>query len=307
MKQKKEFNKINLAIAPIGWTNDDDPSLGGEISFRQCISEMALAGFSGCEVGSKYPVDDIKLLTKELSLRNLSICNQWFSAFFTGKDANEKATEEAFRKQCQFLMQMGAKRIGACEVGTSIQGQNVPIFKGKYVFSDKEFNDLANGLNKLGKIALEEYNIELVYHHHMGTGVQTLEETNKLMSLTDPKYVNLLYDTGHIYLSDGSMENTLKLLYQNSDRIKHVHLKDVRGKVKEEVINKDLSFLDGVRKGVFTVPGDGEIYFDPIFDFLKSINYEGWFVVEAEQDPNIANPLEYALKARKFISEKTGI
>lgn len=307
MKQKKEFNKINLAIAPIGWTNDDDPSLGGKISFRQCISEMALAGFSGCEVGSKYPVDDIKLLTKELSLRNLSICNQWFSAFFTGKDVNEKATEEAFRKQCQFLMQMGAKRIGACEVGTSIQGQNVPIFKGKYVFSDKEFNDLANGLNKLGKIALEEYNIELVYHHHMGTGVQTLEETNKLMSLTDPKYVNLLYDTGHIYLSDGSMENTLKLLYQNSDRIKHVHLKDVRGKVKEEVINKDLSFLDGVRKGVFTVPGDGEIYFDPIFDFLKSINYEGWFVVEAEQDPNIANPLEYALKARKFISEKTGI
>ena len=84
-------------------------------------------------------------------------------------------------------------------------------------------------------------------------------------------------------------------------------MKDVRGKVKEEVINKDLSFLDGVRKGVFTVPGDGEIYFDPIFDFLKSINYEGWFVVEAEQDPNIANPLEYALKARKIISDKTGI
>lgn len=81
MKIKNESNKINLAIAPIGWTNDDDPSLGGEISFRQCISEMALAGFKGCEVGSKYPVDNIKLLTKELGLRNLSICNQWFSAF----------------------------------------------------------------------------------------------------------------------------------------------------------------------------------------------------------------------------------
>lgn len=299
--------KVRLAIAPIAWTNDDDPSLGGETSFGQCISEMALAGYEGSEVGSKYPTGDIKLLTKELSIRNLSICNQWFSAFFTGENADPKSTEEAFRKQCLFLMQMGAKKIGACEVGTSIQGKKLPVFKNKYIFSDKEFENLANGLNRLGKISLEEYNIELVYHHHMGTGIQTLEETNKLMNITDPKYVNLLYDTGHIYLSDGSMENALKLLYKNASRVKHVHLKDVRGKIKEEMIKNELSFMEGVVKGVFTVPGDGDIYFDPIFKFLSSINYEGWIVVEAEQDPKVANPLEYAIKARNFITEKTGL
>lgn len=297
---------VSLAIAPIGWTNDDDPKLGGEITFEQCVSEMALAGFAGCEVGSKYP-SDIKTLSKALSLRNLMICNRWFSAFFTGKEASVERTEKDFRETCSFLMQMGAKRIGACEVGTSIQGQKTPVFKNKVVFSDKEWDALSKGLNKLGKIAKDDYDITLVYHHHMGTGVQTMEEIDKLMDMTDSNYINLLYDTGHIYISDGSMENALRVLYKHSHRIKHIHLKDVRGKVKEEMIKEESSFLQGVIKGVFTVPGDGDFYFDPVFAHLAKIEYSGWMVVEAEQDPSLANPLEYAMKARAFINEKTGL
>lgn len=293
-------DKIKLGIAPIAWTNDDMPDLGAENTFRQCVSEMALAGFSGCEVGNKYP-KDVKELKKQLDMRGLSIANQWFSSFILTQPMEK--VERDFAAQCEFLHAMGAKIIGASEQSYSIQGTDIPVFEGKYVMNAKEWEKLAAGLNKLGKIA-QSYGISLTYHHHMGTVVQTAEETDRLMEMTDPGLFSLLYDTGHLAYCG---EDVTEVLRKHVGRVKHVHLKDIRPEVVNKVRAERLSFLQGVRAGTFTVPGDGAIDFAPVFDILDRAGYKGWMIVEAEQDPAAADPLEYALKARKYIAEKAGI
>lgn len=293
--------KVKLGIAPIAWTNDDMPELGAENTFEQCISEMALAGFEGTEVGNKYP-KDTKVLKKALEMRGLQIASAWFSAFLTTKPYEE--TEKAFIAHRDFLCEMGAKVIVVSEQGHSIQGKmDTPIFKEKPIFTEEEWEKLADGLNKLGKLAKEK-DMKLVYHHHMGTGVQTTEEVDKLMEMTDPKLVYLLYDVGHLVFSG---EDHIEVLKKYVDRIKHVHLKDIRKNVVNSVKEKDMSFLQAVRSGAFTVPGDGDVDFELVFKILAKNNYEGWLLVEAEQDPAKANPFEYAVKARKYIKEKARI
>lgn len=295
-------NKVKLGIAPIAWTNDDMPDLGKENTFEQCVSEMALAGFTGSEVGNKYPKDP-EVLKKALELRGVEICNQWFSSFLITKPFEE--VEKEFRAQLAFLKAMGAKVIGASEQSYSVQGQlDTPIFGHKYEMNDQEWDTFCTGMNKLGKIAKEEYGIALTFHHHMGTVVQSLAEVDRMMENTDPEYVSLLFDTGHFtYCGEDPLEVVKKYVH----RIKHVHLKDIRSEVVEQVKKENMSFLAGVRAGAFTIPGDGCINYDPIFKVLEEAGYEGYMVVEAEQDPAKANPLEYAIRARKFIAEKTGL
>ncbi len=298
------FNKekVKLGIAPIAWTNDDMPDLGKENTFEQCVSEMALAGFTGSEVGNKYP-RDTEALKKALRLRGMEICNQWFSCFLLTKPLEE--VEQEFRNQLSYLKTMGAKIIGVSEQSHSVQGMvDTPIFGHKYVMNDKEWEVFCKGLNRLGKIAKEEYGISLTFHHHMGTVVQDEAEVDRMMENTDSEYVSLLFDTGHFAYCGVS---PLKMVKKYTGRIKHVHLKDIRKEVVEKVKAEKLSFLDGVRLGTFTVPGDGCIDFDPIFKVLEVSGYEGYMLVEAEQDPAKANPLEYAMKARKYIADKTGL
>ncbi|MCX5773116.1 MAG: myo-inosose-2 dehydratase [Fusobacteria bacterium] len=294
------MSDVLLGIAPIGWTNDDLPELGGTNTFEQCISEMALAGFSGSEIGNKYPKDPVAL-NKALKLRNLTICNAWFSTYFTTKSLDE--VENAFIKHRDFLYAVGARVIGVSEQGNSIQGNlYLSIFDNKPIFSDSEWEKVAKGLNRLAQLA-EEKGMTLGYHHHMGTGVESFKEIQELMNRTN-RNVYLLFDTGHAYFAG---IDPIKLLKTYIERINHVHLKDVRKDILEKVKREQLSFLSAVKNGVFTVPGDGNIEFKPIFEVLKENNYVGWYVVEAEQDPSIANPFEYALKARSYIKETAQI
>ncbi|MGN0399082.1 MAG: myo-inosose-2 dehydratase [Blautia sp.] len=294
-------NRVKLGIAPIAWTNDDMPDLGKENTFEQCVSEMALAGFTGSEVGGKYP-SDTKVLKKALELREIQICNQWFSSFLISRPYEE--TEKEFIKATDFLKEMGAKVIGVSEQSYSIQGKmEQPVWEGKYIMNEKEWNLLADGLNKLGKIAKDK-GMTLTFHHHMGTVVQTEEEIDRFMELVDPDLVYLLFDSGHLSFAGINPEKVLKK-YVN--RVKHVHLKDIRREMVKKSREERWSFLKGVREGVFTVPGDGDVDFGPIFRILEEAAYEGWVVVEAEQDPAKANPLAYAKKARAYIAEKTGL
>jgi len=293
-------SKVRLAIAPIGWTNDDLPELGGQIPFEQCVSEMALAGFEGSEVGNKYPKDPA-VLNRALALRGLTVCNAWFSSFLTTKPYAE--VERDFIRHRDFLHAVGARMIGAAEQGHSIQGMNLPIFDRKPRFTDDEWKKLSEGLDKLGEKAKEK-GMALTYHHHMGTGVQTAEEIDRLMESTRTGLLDLLYDTGHLVFAG---EDHLAVLRKWGKRVRHVHLKDVRAPVLAKVKKEKLSFLAAVKAGAFTVPGDGSLDFAPVFKELASIGYEGWWVVEAEQDPALANPLEYAIKARKYILEKSGV
>ena len=294
-------NKVKLGIAPIAWTNDDMPDLGGENTFEQCVSEMALAGFTGSEVGGKYPADPA-VLKPALDIRGIQICNQWFSSFLISRPYEE--TEAEFEKATDFLREMGAKVIGVSEQSYSIQGKtDQPVWEGKYVMNDEEWALFCDGLNKLGKIAADR-GFKLCFHHHMGTVVQTSEETDRMMANTDPNYVFLCYDTGHFTFAG---EDPLTMLKKYVDRVGHVHLKDMRLNVVEEARRNNWSFLQSVRSGAFTVPGDGNVDFDPVFKVLSDAGYQGWLLVEAEQDPAKANPLEYAMKGRKYIREHTGL
>lgn len=252
-------NKVRLAIAPIGWTNDDMPDLGAENTFEQCISEMALAGFQGSEIGNKYPSDTAEL-KHYLDVRGLQICNAWFSSYLTSKPYEE--TIEAFKAHCDKLYDLGAKVIGASEQGNSIQGDlTKSILDEKPYYTEEQWQTVAKGFNEMGAYARSK-GMYFTVHHHMGTGVQTVEEIDKLMELTDPELVYLLFDSGHLTFAG---IDPVPVLEKYIDRIKHIHLKDVRlGVYNNEVVPKHMSFLDAVREGVFTVPGDGDVDFKPI-------------------------------------------
>ncbi|MGM0126325.1 inosose dehydratase [Enterococcus sp. AZ194] len=290
---------IKLGICPIGWTNDDLPELGAENTFQQAISEMALAGFTGTEIGNKYPKNPVELRSY-LEPRGMSIASAWFSSFVI---SDFEQTKKDFIKHRDFLFEMGAKVIVVSEQTHSIQGLPKAIYDQKPVFTDEEWVLLVQGLNALGDLAHEK-NMEIVYHHHMGTGVQTTSEIDRLMAETDPSKVYLLFDSGHLTFSG---EDPIAIVKKYASRIKHIHLKDIREELMADVRNNHKSFLEGVKEGVFTVPGDGMVDFVPIWEAIRASNYEGWILVEAEQDPAKANPFVYAKKARTYIREVTGI
>ena len=294
--------KVHLGIAPIGWCNDDMPELGAENTFRQTVSEMALAGFTGCEIGNKYPSDAAEL-KRELDLRGMRIASRWFSSFILTQPLEQ--VEADFVRELDFLSAVGANRINVSEQSYSIQGKtDVPILSDKkHVMNDSEWEKFCAGLNSLGKVATER-GFKLCYHHHMGTVVQSAEETDRMLENTNPEYVYLCYDTGHFTFAG---EDPLAVLKKYVSRVGHVHLKDMRADVVSRVSPEGWSFLQAVRQGAFTVPGDGCVDFDSVFRLLSDANYEGWLLVEAEQDPAKANPLEYAIMARKYIREHTGL
>ncbi len=295
-----QFSNIKLAIAPIGWSNDDMPDLGAHISFEQCIHEMAEAGFAGCEVGHKFPRDPATLKAA-LKPHNLQVASAWFSTYFTEGRADETVND--FITHMNFLKAMGAKVIVVCECGHSIQGQPLPVLTSKPVFSEEQWRQLTIGLARLGALA-NQNDMAIVYHHHMGTGVQQAHDIDRLMAETDAETVSLLLDTGHLTFAG---ENPLITLQKHGERIKHIHLKDIRQSVLKQVREQNLSFLDAVRAGVFTVPGDGCIDFGVLFALIGALGYQGWWVVEAEQDPEKADPLVYARMAREFLRESTGV
>ncbi|WP_138418088.1 myo-inosose-2 dehydratase [Aquibacillus sediminis] len=286
-------NTIQWGIAPIGWRNDDIPEIGKENTLSHLLGDIVVAGFDGTEVGGFFP--DADVLNKELRLRNLKIAGKWFSSFII-QDGIAQASKD-FHEHCQYLQQVGAAVAVVSEQTYSIQGTDKNVFTEKPYFTDDEWERLCKGLNELGVIA-EEYDLKLVYHHHMGTGVQTLEEVDRLMDNTDPNFVHLLYDTGHIYVSD---QDYMTLLTKHLDRIKHVHFKDVRDSVMNQCVKEGNSFLDSFLAGMFTVPGDGDLDFTEVYNTLIVSGYKGWIVVEAEQDPAKAHPLEYALIAKNYI------
>ena len=294
-------DKVKLGIAPIAWTNDDIPELGGENTFEQCVSEMALAGFSGSEVGTKYPSDPA-VLKKALDLRGLVICNQWYSTHFITRPYAE--IEKEFREKLNFLRIVGADVIGPNEQTRACQSdESIGVQKGKAIFSSQEWKLMVEGYNKIGQVAKEE-GFKVCMHHHMGTGVQTPEETERFLNDTNPDTVYLTYDSGHFaYSGSDPVEQLAKFI----SRVGHVHLKDLRPAVQAVGMREDWSFMKAVREGVFTVPGDGGLDFPAIIEILEDADYEGWMVVEAEQNPAKANPFEYALKARNYIGKLTGL
>tara|TARA_E500000081_G_scaffold141157_1_gene158857 strand:- start:243 stop:1097 length:855 start_codon:yes stop_codon:yes gene_type:complete len=271
------------------------PELGGETSLEQCLDEASQAGFIGIESGGKFPKTSKELLPK-LNNYNLNLCSGWYGGNLRQNSTDEE--KQLIRGQLDLFKDCNAPCIVFAEVSGSIQGDPNRKLSTRPQMDNEEWNSFCNKLSEMGKF-LEGEGMPLAYHHHMGTVIETHEDTIRLLENTDDS-VKLTLDTGHMLFAQG---NSKKILEDFSSRIIHIHCKDIRKNVLDNSLENDLSFRGAFLDGAFTVPGDGCIDYKPLFDILKVKNYSGWLVVEAEQDPAKANPFKYAKIGYKYLTE----
>ena len=286
---------IKLGVAPIAWSNDDMPELGGETTLEQCLSEARRAGFTGIESGGKFPKNSKELLPK-LEKENLQLCSGWYGASLLKNTPKEEF--KLMREQMNLFKDCKSPCMVFAEVTNSIQGDPKKPLSQKPKLSEDEWKLLVPRMNEIGKMMIDE-NMPLAYHHHMGTVIETEAETRRLIESTNDN-VKLLIDTGHMLFAGG---DSIKLTNDFIERIIHVHCKDIRKDVLEKSLKNDSTFRQAFLDGAFTVPGDGCINYKPFLTILKKKDYKGWLVVEAEQDPAKANPFEYAKIGYNYLSK----
>lgn len=288
-------------MSPISWTNDDLPELGGETTLETCLSETLEAGFIGTELGGKFPKNKNELKSV-LAKNNLKLISGWYSGTLINNDIEGEIVR--ITPQLNLFKDVGASVIVYGETFNTVQNKiEIPLNK-RPKLNQYDINEYGIKLTKLAEHCAEQ-GVPLTFHHHMGTAVESEDEINKVM-LSTGKDVGLLLDTGHLYFAEGSYKN---ILSKFGDRINHVHTKDIRLNILKTINKSKDSFLNCVLKGVFTVPGDGVIDYEDFISRLFDTGYEGWIVVEAEQDPKKANPLKYAKKGYNSLElalKKTG-
>ena len=286
---------VKLGIAPIAWSNDDMPELGGETSLEQCLEEASLAGFIGIESGGKFPKYSHELLPL-LEKHKLNLCSGWYGANLRTNSVKEEI--ELIQNQLKLFKDCNSPCMVFAEVSDSVQGDPNKRLSERPKMNLEESKAFYKKISEIAKY-LQDQGMPLAYHHHMGTVIETEKDTIQLLESTDDS-VKLTLDTGHMLFAQG---NSKKILEDFSSRTIHIHCKDIRKSVLDNSLEKDLSFRGAFLDGAFTVPGDGCIDYKPLFDTLKAKNYSGWLVVEAEQDPAKANPFEYAKIGYKYLTE----
>lgn len=276
---------IKIGVSPIAWSNDDFPELGGDTTLEQCLKETNEIGFSGIEAGGKFPKKSSELIPK-LEKENLKLCSGWYGANLLKNSVKEELS--IMKEQLDLFKECDAPCIVFAEVSGSIQGEAKTPLSKRPILNKEEWRTFYYKINEISKY-MEDSDMPLAYHHHMGTVVQSQEDTERLIDNTSDT-VRLLIDTGHMMFAGGDF---VKIAKDYSSRLHHIHCKDIRKDVLENSLKNDLSFIDAFFAGAFTVPGDGCINYETFLKLLKDFNYNGWLVVEAEQDPRKANPLEY--------------
>ncbi|WP_127593161.1 myo-inosose-2 dehydratase [Paenibacillus lautus] len=288
---------FKLGIHPINWVGEDVREHGDDTTFEMIVDDIAALGLTGTEMGRKFPKDPA-VLKRELDARGIQLVSQWKSVLFSDPDYRKRELED-YRRHAEFLAGFGSKVISTAEVGGSLHfdPRRTPNESIVLRLDDAGWESLAEGLNQAGEIAAS-YGMKLAYHHHGGTVVEQPYEIDRLMSMTDPSLVSLLYDTGHAYYGGN---DPLELLRKHYDRIAYIHLKDIRLDVLEQARLDNCDFVSCIRRGVFTVPGDGCIDFAPINGELVERGYDGWAMLEGEQDPALHPAKEYAQRAIEYL------
>lgn len=289
---------------PIAWSNDDDQSLGANISLEQCLSEAGRIGFDGIEKGHKMPTEPAALKAA-LAPHGLSFVSGWHSLNLLAHSVEEE--KKAIRPHLDLLKAMGCKVCIVCETSNAIHGNDAVALRDRPVLAAGGWQAFGAAVEQIAQYCAGE-GITLVYHHHMGTVVQAEEEIDALMAHTGPA-THLLLDTGHCWFGGG---DPVRVAKKHMGRVAHIHAKNVRPAIRAEIESQGLSFLEGVRRGVFTVPGDpeGGVDFPPVLRIAAEHGYRGWLVIEAEQDPAVRNPFEYqsmGLKALKAMAREAGL
>ena len=278
--------KIRLGMSPISWSNDDLPQLGGETPLEVCLVETRQAGFTGTENGGKFPTE-AGALKSVLDNHDLALVSGWYSGTIIN---NELAAEiEQITPKLTLFRDVGAPVIVYGETYETVQNRQERPLASRPKLADFDVVAYGRRLTALAEHCAD-FGVPLTFHHHMGTAVESEAELDELMNHTS-EAVNLLLDTGHLLFAGG---DNAAVITKHGPRINHVHTKDIRKDVLASIDKQSRSFLDCVLDGVFTVPGDGMIDYDDIMRRLADVGYEGWVIIEAEQDPIKANPLEYA-------------
>jgi inosose dehydratase len=286
---------IRFGIAPIAWTNSDLPQLGGDTSLETCLTESRAAGYSGTETGVKFPMGPGKL-GSILKSHRLALVSGWFSGeLLSGSLEREK---ERMAGQLATFKALGAPLLIYAETSGSVQAKQDRGISGRPRLTDEEIRSYGRKLTELAEWMAGE-GMPMSYHHHMGTVIENEREVDLLMRHTGAA-VGLLLDTGHLTYAGASVLDTTR---RHARRINHVHCKDIRWDVLKAARQEDMSFLNAILDGVFTVPGDGMIDYYAFTRLLAEIGYSGWAVVEAEQDPVKAPPARYAKLGHRHLTE----
>ncbi len=280
--------KAKLGIAPIAWWNDDLAELSDDVSLEECLRQASAAGFTGMETGRRFPMD-INELGPILARYGISVCGGWFSGLLLDSDIERE--KDRIRAQMDFFIAAKAPCIVYGETARSIQGERSKPLSTKPKLSEDEIRGYAHKMTAFGEWCADQ-GMPLAYHHHMAAAIETEQELDLFMKHSGAG-IPLLFDTGHMAFAGGDV---LRVIDKHHARISHVHTKDVRKSVIDALDRSCESFLDAVVKNAFTVPGDGSLDFVVIVNRLANYGYEGWFVVEAEQDPKVSPPLEMAKK-----------
>ncbi len=274
---------IRIGANPICWSNDDMPEIGADISLEQCLSEARAIGIEGMELGNKFPRIAGELAAV-LSAHGLDLVSGWYSTFLVTRSA--EAELAAARQHVDLLKAMGCQVMIVAECTRTVHGTRSAPLASRPQMSADEWVRFNGGLTAFAELLMQE-GLTLVYHHHMGTVVQTGAEIERMMAGTG-NAVKLLLDTGH---ATWAKADPAALARKYARRIRHVHVKDVRPQVVRQAADEDWSFLDAVLAGVYTVPGDGNVDYPAVFRAMP--DYTGWVVIEAEQDPQKAHPATY--------------
>lgn len=293
---------VKLGVSPISWTNDDMPELGKDTTVEHCLKEGKQAGFSGFELGGKWPKDSA-ILTPLFDKYDMDVVSSWFCGGLL-EDTLEGEIER-ITPHMNLLKEMGTEVIVYCEMDSCVHGDISSPLSKRPVLDNEQWEEWTDKLSQLAKYTLS-HGMKLAYHHHMGTVVQVEEEVDKLMAMTTHD-LGLVFDTGHLIYAGA---DPLEVYKKHSGRVMHIHCKDVRSEILNRSLETDSSFLNSVLNGVYTVPGDGDFNFPELFKMVSDNNFNGWVVVEAEQDPAKAHPLTYVTMGYENIKsycEKFGI
>jgi inosose dehydratase len=285
---------LRIGINPITWSNDDLPELGGETPLETCLAEAREAGYAGIELGNKFPREGA-VLRPILDRHGLALISGWYSARLLERTAAEEI--RAVEPHLRLLSEMGSAVMVFAETTGGVAGERGRPVSRRLRIAEADWLRFAERLTAVAD-HLAGRGVRMAYHHHMGTVVETEAEIERLMRSTGES-VGLLLDTGHLAYAGADPVAVAK---RHISRINHVHCKDVRPDVLTRMRKDDWSFLDAVVEGVFTVPGDGAVDFAGALDVLKAAHYQGWLVVEAEQDPAKAHPLTYARMGCRYLS-----
>lgn len=289
---------------PIAWSNDDDHSLGAEIALETCLAQAAEIGFDGIEKGHKFPTEP-EALKKALAPHGLRFVSGWHSLHLLTRGAEEEKL--AIQPHLDLLKAMGSSVCIVCECSNAVHGDAAVAVNDRPRLAESEWQGFAAALEEVARHCAGQ-GVTLVYHHHMGTIIETEAEIDLLMAMTGPA-TRLLLDTGHAFFGGG---DPAALAKRHMGRVAHLHAKNVRPDIMRQVREEGLSFLEGVRRGVFTVPGDpdGAVEFEPVLKTAAEHGYSGWLVIEAEQDPAVRDPVTYqsmGLEALKRMAREAGL